>query len=58
MTRETEELLAEVLAELLHELRALRQERERDERDYQTQLAVARYGRTSPPRRPRGRWSR
>jgi len=55
MTRETEALLAEVLVELLHELRALRRERERDEHDYRLADTLNRRWGYPPPRRQRWR---
>ena len=53
MMRETEELLAEVLMELLHELQALRREREHDEQD--GRLADTLNRRWGYPRRRRHR---
>ena len=54
MTRQTEELVVEVLVELLGELRALRRERERAEHEYRLAETLARRG-YPPPRRYR-RW--
>jgi hypothetical protein len=51
MTRETEQLLAEVLIELLHELRALRRERERTDDEYRRDDYLTRRWGYPPPRR-------
>jgi hypothetical protein len=55
MTQETEQLLHELMIELLHELRAARRERERDEDEYRRDDILSRQHGYPPPRRRR-RW--